>query len=91
MTTADEVRAQRIAKGDVFSITINHRHLEVGDVLKIRGVRGEYEFRAARVVDGEVLWIQTVGGPTGKKPRCAWRYFTPDRIERKLRKPKEDA
>ncbi len=66
------------ARGDVPAVTVGRRSLVSGSIITIKGVRGEFEFRSARVVDGECQWLQVVGGTPSHR---AWRYFTPDRLK----------
>jgi len=83
--TSDAARAQRAAKGDVFELRLGRRRLAAGDVITVRGLRGEFRFCAARVVDGRCEWVQLFGGTADRQ---SWRYVTPERIGTKRRSPK---
>lgn len=81
----EELTAARLARGDVFEITVNGRKFKVGDRLTITGQRGVYEFRAARVnAEGVVQWLQVVGVEGTKNH--SWRYFDPSKVKAKKRK-----
>ncbi len=73
-----EFEAAMTARGDVPAVTVGRRTLVAGTIITVKGERGEFEFRSARVVDGECQWLQVVGGTASHR---AWRYFTPDRIK----------
>ena len=77
---SQEYREQRIARGDVFEIKIpGHHTLREGALCTFKGFgKQEFTFFAARVVDGECVWLQVVGG---KRDRRAWHHFTPDKLD----------
>jgi hypothetical protein len=80
----DAIRAQR---GDVSEVTIGRRKLVDGVVCTFTGVRGEFTFHSARVVDGVCQWLTVCGGTRNHR---AWRHFTPGRlksVKRKLAEP----
>lgn len=85
LMSAELARDLRREKGDVFSVKIGNRRLNEGDTIAITGLRGEFVFHAARIVDGECVWLQVFGG---QADRQAWRHVTPDRLQRKIRVPK---
>lgn len=71
--------------GIVQSLRVGNRHLTVGDVLTFQGFgEAEFEFRSARLKDGECLWLTVFGG---RANRSMWRHFSPQRITSKKRKP----
>lgn len=74
-----EIEAARVARGDVTDVRVNGRRLTAGDVITFTGARGMFKFYAARVVDGEVQWLQVTG--FAKTKNGSWRYFTPDRLK----------
>lgn len=82
------MEAVRIARGDVFEIKIGNRKFKVGDELAITGQGGRthFKFRAARVVDGVVKWVEVQGG---KKRPNEIRFFAPEKIAKKVRTPRE--
>jgi hypothetical protein len=52
--------------------------LNHGDPLKVKGIRGNFTFRSARIEDdGTVSSVCVIGGISG---HSQFRHFTPDRI-----------
>jgi len=52
--------------------------LAPGDEIKVKGERGYYKFRSARLnSEGVAEWITVIGGPMH---HSSFRHFTPERI-----------
>ena len=52
-------------------------NLEVGQIVKVKGERGEFKFRSATFKDGECTSVCVIGGTAG---HSAFRHFAPERI-----------
>ena len=63
--------------GEVYEAQINGRHMSPGTEFSVRGERGRFRFKCARVDEhGALRWITGIGGPAGHK---TFRSFGPDR------------
>ena len=51
-----------------------------GDLVKVRGERGDFKFLSARVKDGDVAWLN-LAGPIGERSQL--RAVVPGRVTRK--------
>ena len=78
-----EVDAKREARGEVRTIKLGRRTFSEGDRITFTGVRGEFTFRFAQVVNDECVSITAFGGKGGMTGQ--FRSFHPDRIKAKKR------
>jgi hypothetical protein len=83
MNASDAVQVP--LNGDVTDLRIGNRRIKYGTILRFTGVRGEFEFRKAHVIDGVCESLQVVGGTDS---RNGFRYFAPDKIAKVVRVPK---
>lgn len=65
-------------EGEVYEVQVNGRTMSPGTEFSVKGERGRFKFKCARVDPdtGALLWITGLGGPAG---HFTFRSFGPNR------------